>query len=276
MPKLKRHIVEARRVEPDLAEAYLAETLFIPWTNFIERGRLIDKAVNRNPSHAGARALRSQFFGSVGRMDEAVREAREAVRLDPLSPAMRDAYVASLAYDGSVAAALEEIAKAERLWPGAASVIEARYRVHLRYGNPKEALRLISSRAIDTPIAPVQQTFLDARVNPSPENVEKAIRQVRNLYPRAIGAYSQTLAEFGRKEELLRLMSSAPVEAVAGEDAYFRPAFSELHKDRRFMRVAARIGLLSYWRATGKWPDFCSSPGFPYDCKREAEKLSGS
>ena len=274
-PNLKRHIVAARRIEPDLAEAYIAESMFIPWANYIERGRLLDKAVARNPSHALARSFRSQFFSSVGRMDEAVREAREAVRLDPLSPALRDTYVAALAYDGAVDAALDEVAKAERLWPGASSVAEARYRVHLRYGDPKEALRLIRSRTIDAPIVPVQQTFLEARLNPSPENVQKTIRQVRNLHPQAIGAYVQTLAEFGRKEELLKLLSSAPVEALAAEDAYFRPAFRELHRDPRFMPVTKRIGLLNYWRTTGAWPDFCYVADLPYSCKEEAAKASG-
>ena len=34
-----------------------------------------------------------------------------------------------------------------------------------------------------------------------------------------------------------------------------------------------RIGLVDYWRTTGKWPDFCSDPSLPYDCKAEAAKL---
>ena len=35
-----------------------------------------------------------------------------------------------------------------------------------------------------------------------------------------------------------------------------------------------RFGLVDYWRATGKWPDFCAEPGQPYDCKAEAAKYS--
>ena len=276
-PALKRHIVAARRVEPHLTEAYLAESMFIPWTNYLDRGRLLDEAVARNPNHAGARSYRVFFFASVGRMDEAVREAREAVRLNPLSPALRDIFVGALAYDGDVDGALAEMVKAERLWPGASSVIEARYRVHLRYGDPNEALRLIRSRAIDTPAAYVQQLFLEARIDPSSENVERAIRQIRNRYrdnPDAIGNYSQTLAEFDRNEELLNVLNSAPVEALAPTtEELFRPAFRKLHRDPRFMRVAKRAGLLSYWRATDKWPDFCSAPDLPYDCRREAAKL---
>jgi hypothetical protein len=32
--------------------------------------------------------------------------------------------------------------------------------------------------------------------------------------------------------------------------------------------------LLDYWRASGKWPDFCFEPDLPYDCKAEAAKLA--
>ena len=39
------------------------------------------------------------------------------------------------------------------------------------------------------------------------------------------------------------------------------------------MQLAARSGLIGYWRETGKWPDFCFDPDLPYDCKKEAAKL---
>jgi hypothetical protein len=40
------------------------------------------------------------------------------------------------------------------------------------------------------------------------------------------------------------------------------------------MPLMARLGLVDYWRASGHWPDFCSEPGLPYDCKAEATKLA--
>jgi hypothetical protein len=38
------------------------------------------------------------------------------------------------------------------------------------------------------------------------------------------------------------------------------------------MRLAARIGLVDYWQASGHWPDFCGESGLPYDCKAEAKR----
>ena len=54
----------------------------------------------------------------------------------------------------------------------------------------------------------------------------------------------------------------------------FRPAYAGLRRDPRFMQVAKRIGLVDYWRKSGKWPDFCFEPDLPYNCKAEVAKLA--
>jgi len=56
-------------------------------------------------------------------------------------------------------------------------------------------------------------------------------------------------------------------------EAFFRPTLATFRKDPRFMQIAARIGLVDYWRESGKWPDFCFEPYLPYDCEKEAAKL---
>ena len=40
------------------------------------------------------------------------------------------------------------------------------------------------------------------------------------------------------------------------------------------MPLMAKLGLVDYWRATGKWPDFCGEPGLSYDWKTEAAKVA--
>ena len=42
------------------------------------------------------------------------------------------------------------------------------------------------------------------------------------------------------------------------------------------MPLAARFGLVDYWRTTGVWPDYCRDPDLPYDCKVDAAKLGAS
>jgi hypothetical protein len=54
----------------------------------------------------------------------------------------------------------------------------------------------------------------------------------------------------------------------------FGPQARDVRRDPRFMPLAQRLGLVDYWRATDRWPDFCSESGLPYDCKVEAAKLA--
>jgi len=62
------------------------------------------------------------------------------------------------------------------------------------------------------------------------------------------------------------------VDGVPGVLFYFDMA--PQRRDPRFMKLAARIGLVDYWTTSGHWPDFCSEPGLPYDCRKEAARLT--
>ena len=50
----------------------------------------------------------------------------------------------------------------------------------------------------------------------------------------------------------------------------YYPEMREFRRDPRFMPLAKRMGLVDYWLATDKWPDFCSEPDLPYDCRAAA------
>lgn len=279
---LVRHIAEARKIHPHLPEAYMAEVVLTPGAQFLKRSRLLNQGVERNPDSAVLRSMRHSFLASVGRTEDALRDARRAMELDPLAPDIRYGYIMSLGSAGRMDEALAALKEAERLWPGATSVRVASYQMHFRAGDPREALKLIRAgvlQEVATPWLRTQETLLQARIDRSPENVERAIRMAAMRYdqnPQSIGTLAQTLAEFGRKEDLFRiLMTWRRMDLVTDvTDVVFAPAFADIHKDRRFMQVAKRLGLIDYWRATGKWPDFCSRTDLSYDCKTEAAKLA--
>jgi tetratricopeptide (TPR) repeat protein len=275
---LAQDLESARRIKPDLAEVYIARAALLPPADFIARSRLLDAAVARDPDYAQARSERSRFLESVGLTEDAVLEARRAVMLDPLSPATREDYIIELAFAGRMDAARAALTDAERLWPGAKSLTEARYNMNLRAGDPAEALRLLRSGAVTFPAEALQWQFLEARAHRTPREIEAVLLQGRRAlqtYPDAIQHQAQALAEFGRDEELIGILLNWRrmdlVDILAG--ILFRPAFADLHKDRRFIQVADRLGLLTYWRKTDRWPDFCFEPDLPYDCKVEAAKL---
>lgn len=277
---LRAHIDAARRLNPKLAEADLAEASLMPPDAIERRIRLVERAVANNPRNAVAASSHSTYLQQVGRMRDAVRQAQRAVQLAPLAPEARDTLIGALTYSGNLESALRELEKAEHLWPGASNLADARYRLHLRYGDPREALRMQPSRK-DEAEANVRKAFLQARLAPTRANVERAIAGPRHWfrqYPEAIAELAQVLGEFGKEEELFPILLTwrhrDKVNYIT--DVLFRPALRNVHRDPRMIAVAKRLGLLDYWRKSGKWPDFCSDPELPYDCAAEAAKYSKS
>jgi hypothetical protein len=53
----------------------------------------------------------------------------------------------------------------------------------------------------------------------------------------------------------------------------FRNYLARFRADPRFMTLAAHRGLVSIWRASGRWPDFCVDHAVPYDCRATARAL---
>jgi DNA-binding winged helix-turn-helix (wHTH) protein/tetratricopeptide (TPR) repeat protein len=273
--RLEQTVAASRRVNPTMPEIYLGQAVLAPVSAFSDRLHLIDRAVETGPDDAELLKTRSIFLMQVGRLHESVDDMRSAARLDALSPTTRQDLVATLASAGKLAEAKEELRKAEQVWPGAAILLNARYFVDLRFGDPKEAIRIRNSGALRISGAPLHGSFLEARASPTPTNVEKALRDARSYFshePLAIVQLSQALVAFGREDELFAVILNGRQRYDVDDllEVIYRPAFRKFHHDPRMMRVAARLGLLGYWRTSGKWPDFCFDPDLPYDCQREA------
>jgi hypothetical protein len=97
----------------------------------------------------------------------------------------------------------------------------------------------------------------------------------RELNASQFGWAVQALGEFKGVDEVLALVARTPTDMVANSGyLFFRPGLAALRQDPRFMAVANRIGLVRFWRSSNKWPNFCSDPQLPYDCKAEAAKYA--
>ena len=274
---LSADISSARKINPDLPEGYVAQADLIAQNNFIDSVRLLDLAAQRNPDSAGALTARSFGLMQVGRMADAVADTRRAVQIEPFSPRTQEFFISALTYSGRFDAALQELSRAESLFPGASNFVEARYRLNLRYGSAEAALKQIQDSQV--PALSQNELFLRARIDRSPANVARAVEAARKgMGETAVKAadYVQTLAEFGRTDELYDFLAkwARPDQRGGFMGVLFRPAFHNFWREPRSMQVAARYGLVDYWKKTGHWPDFCSWPDLPYDCKKEAAKLS--
>lgn len=276
---LPEHIRQARKLNRRMPEIYVAEAALLPITAFDQRFRLLGEAEKLSPDDPDLRVVRSELLASIGRNDDAVEDARRAVEINPLSPGFRSHFITTLTYAGELSAAEEELSRAERLWLGSPTIEDARFRLHSRYGDARDALRMIQSPDFRQPY-PTQdmEKYLLARINPTPANIDSAIATARSGHTakgRKLSQISQLLADFGRNDELYTmLMSLSPDWLRFVSQSFYRSNFRKFRQDPRFMQVESRAGLIEFWRKSGEWPDFCSEQDLPYDCKKEAAKYT--
>lgn len=271
---LRKHIAAARRLDTHMPEATLAEIDLIPLTDLVTRMRLIDQASQEGPENPVVLMHRADALQAVGRTLEAVATATYAAQIDPTSPETLGNYIHVLMYSARTEVAEQQLKRAERLWPGTAMLEDTKWSFYFRIGDPKIGLQMAGDRTL----YPTMQLFIQARANPTNENVEKLISLYRGIMKDrldiSLNFMSQAFTPFHRENELYAIIQRWPSQQdfAVGTDTWFRPAFHEFRRDPRFMQLAARTPLLRYWRTTGKWPDFCNEPDLPYDCKKEAAK----
>jgi tetratricopeptide (TPR) repeat protein len=275
--KAKVYLALAEKLGIDVPEAYGIKAHLHSPDDFLGILRTFDEGIRKHPESAILHRWRGEALTYVGRMNNAIADTGQAVQLDPLSPANQQTFANVLANGGNIDAGYAQLRKAEQIWPDSFTVGMARYRMDLRYGDPKEALVLSRTYTISTSQNPAQEKVIQARINPTPANIDAAIeaeRKINRQFPPFIASLIQTLAYFGRKDEAIDLLVNYPGKEWIGYNAevLFRPMMRDVWRDPRSIAGAAHVGLLRYWKTSGNWPDFCFDPTLPYDCKKEAAK----
>jgi hypothetical protein len=127
--------------------------------------------------------------------------------------------------------------------------------------------------------------FIRAKRDPSPANIA-GIREALETHVEETGcvdvsrlvyaAHLGLVDEAYRAAENARLGPAGTSDDLMGPDAYrpallFQAGMPEMRNDLRFARLCARLGLVQFWMATGKWPD-CADE-VPYDFKAECARV---
>jgi len=272
--KARQAIAMARKLDPSNAKVFLAEAFL---TDDPLRGlALFEKATALDPNDALIQASLSFELRSVGRLTDAVRAGQRAVELDPYSPWGVITYIFTLRVAGQVKEMEKENDKARKMWGETQTADANDFIYSLQYGDPRRAESLLPSLDLDEFDAEAARRTIAARLNPTQANVDAALKLYREQMqrmPSRGGAYLLRLGIFGRTDDALALLTDKSFQkGFVGWEILFTPALAHVRNDPRFMRVAADLGLLNYWRRSGHWPDFCSDPRLPYDCKAEAAK----
>jgi len=165
-------------------------------------------------------------------------------------------------------------------WPGQQSTRDAQLWTSFVNGANDEAVAQLADPASrplfwDQTAADTWIAVLKAVSSKDPAARAAAIKQVKEAS--GTGSLSR-----GHALTLLSMLGDldgafAQAELYKPENPYSPPflflsSAAAMRADRRFMPLARKLGYVAYWRATNHWPDFCSEPALPYDCRVEADK----
>ena len=212
---------------------------------------------------------------NVGRLREALSFQLIGHATDEWGPSKTAKLARVYASGGNLPAARGWIQKAVQRWPNHSGVRWVRRYIAGFYEPPEDALAIIT--AMDAQASPdesqagIWRTFTEAKAG----RVAKA--SVVGIIRKAAGQGRIT-----RQNEIMMLAAlgdpGLAIEAAhsvldKGQDLQawflFTPVTRNVRQDPGFVRLANRMGLIQYWRETGKRPDFCTGRTASSECSSQ-------
>ena len=284
--RARREAETAIRTDPVTAEgAY--DTLF--WLARFEAPGELAKAedvwiwgLSRAPNSVGGLMRRCEWLMDLGRAKTALPLCERAAGLRPLGAPWGYRYARALASTGQIEKADEVIAREVRLHPQHWWIRKARFQMKAFSAPPAEALAVLHDptqpAAFTADEVATLESFLRARATGSKGDVDEAVAKLRRTVERGQlgrGYLFKALVSLGRLDEAFALAAPEDGGMPAIEGSWLLgPGMQAAQRDPRFWPLAARLGLVAYWRKRGAWPDFCSDPDLPFVCATEAARVA--
>jgi len=220
------------------------------------------------------------LLSNVGRLREALSFQLIAQATDKWG-APKTAKVARIYADvGNMPAARKWIAQAAQRWPNHTAVRQYRLSIAGFYESPRVARTILdeiaASASSDSATMGVWRRFIDARASPSPGTTADAVKAIMaagdagtispEIEVMMLASLGQTKLAIGAANAALDLRQ--PLEPRF----LFIPATSEIRRDPGFVNLAERLGLIDYWRGSGKRPDFCIDHRAEAECTAELRR----
>jgi TolB-like protein len=258
----------------------------LPVTDWGGREALLGRALQAQPDSAISNSWMGGLLADEGRFDEAVTYVQKAAAADPFNDDYLHQESEMLVGAGRSQQANLLLAQSEHQTPRLTNDVWG-YEL-LDYSQEEDWDKL--SKVVDeganagwlqpSEVAGLRD-LVEAGKTRSPAAIAKAKAEFMATAPHGSPvdlAWSIfQLSSIGLVDDAYALAATytpRPYFSVADPALFFLPAAAPMRRDPRFMPWMQRLGLLQYWRSSGKWPDFCREPGLPYDCKAEAARLA--
>lgn len=258
---------------PEYGGAYIPWCLLHSEQRMVECENYLRKGMRADPDSSFDNWFLSRLLNNVGRNDEAVQLARLSLAHDPYMPYKIGHMLRTLEVTGQSTEAADLYRQARRWWPKNQILYWNRFIGMLERGDFEALDRFQREAARDAGVqrpGPLLGSAVKAKsvnavggacANQPPDNqplcmlafagvgdLDSAFRLADQLYPVRRG---RTPAD----EERIWLDNPDPLPLgmITGAGA------APLRRDPRYVQLAARVGLIEYWRS-GRPPDFCRPP----------------
>ena len=263
------------KLDPADAGAYVV----LSWMEPSYRGReawlLRGMKYGRHPkSPVGALySYESWLLSDVGRLREALSSQLVAHAHDEWGAPKTAQLARAYANIGNLPAARAWIQKGVQLWPNHSGI--RRYQRHIAgfYEQPSEALATFNSMDAQAPSGKdenqIWRSFVNAKAAHSERLTAETALQIREAADQEkISRENEILmlAALGKTRHAMEAANSTLNQKRFESWVLFSPVTRNLRQDSGFVDLAARMGLIKYWRETGKRPDFCTNPATRSEC----------
>ncbi len=281
---------QALAIEPDAALAHLALASIEPVCGRWSAHRVIvDRAMAAEPNEAIVLMHAASVRDVAGLQRQALGFAARAYAIDPRLAGFY--YADLLAATGRAEEATALFDRDLERWPGAYFLNTNALRFAIEAGDWPRAERLLAgipgwmSRTVliqaCVGLMAELRDWTDARAQAALDRMRRAVDKGGSIS----FARAALLCERGNAEAVYALVERAsfahlftPQGCLAPEDLglnrLFAPSAAAMRRDRRFVRLCGKLGLVDHWRATGEWPDFAREVAGVYDLRAEAERLA--
>lgn len=273
--------------DPENVDALVAQLFVVPpFGQFIDADAALER-IRQAPGIGDGKKYVGWFMRNFGHVRESLVEDERSYLSDPLDPMCANTVALARMAAGRIEDAVpvyeDLMARIPDMSFPYASLLRAKALLEDWTGVDK-LLELSNER----PLREFEDglSFIRAKRNPTPDNIGNWWRDLesqverwgfvdvsRLVYAAHLGLVEQTY----RMANSVRLGPVGTDDDILGPDGYrtsllFQVRMPEIRNDPRFLRLCARLGLVEYWNATGKWPDCVDE--VPYDFRAECEKAS--
>jgi TolB-like protein len=275
----------ALALDPHNVDAQLAQFFVLPPFGAFVEADIVMERVARAPGLGAGGIYVGWHLRAIGRLRESVEATEGAFLLDALNPMSANLVALSRMASGRVAEAVPVFEDLMERVPDMSFPIANLLRAQAFLEDWAAVDRLLDPAARH-PLREFQDglAFIRTKRDPTPENVG-AIRSALAAHHSRTGCVDVSrlvyAAHLGLVEDAYHTAETACLgprgtdDDIMGPDGYrtgllFHAGMPELRNDPRFVPLCARLGLVDFWLATGRWPDCVDD--VPYDFKAECEK----